>query len=381
MHKVNTIWWPYRFFRWVTYVFLEIWCLRRETRKVDQSEGKPGEDAKQGTAYILALLAWCCCWVITWMTEFTLFTRLLEGLIDCLVSCSWKLSVWLLVWLTDCTYSRDMSVQSVRARSGQHVHKISSSSEATMHLLFMRRENKGNTCLTSIRFKKYCTFNCLFLRGEGRAFSNPTKYHTEKPSKNNEQIGHLTMMLIQRWVCFSFVLYIDMCTSGFSRPDILQDMSQVFADMFIFEGVWLPPETMLFEQTIFRDSCLDHPPKNRNIAYVLFLGVPVRLVCLGFTTFILFEFFDLCNVNFQFVGCEMNGFDQSIVDVTWFPNSSHTLIRFSVKMILGVWQNFSKFPSTSCDKYTPRRTHFGKKSLQYSKCNNPGASKKHFRLK
>ena len=151
------------FFRWVTYVFLEIWCLRRETRKVDQSEGKPGEDAKQGTAYILALLAWCCCWVITWMTEFTLFTRLLEGLIDCLVSCSWKLSVWLLVWLTDCTYSRDMSVQSVRARSGQHVHKISSSFEATMHLLFMRRENKGNTCLTSIRFKKYCTFNCLFF--------------------------------------------------------------------------------------------------------------------------------------------------------------------------------------------------------------------------
>ena len=75
------------------------------------------------------------------------------------------------------------------------------------------------------------------------------------------------------------------------------------------------------------------------------------------------EFFDLCNVNFQFVGCEMNGFDQSIMDVTWFPNSSHTLIRFSVKMILGVWQNFSKFPSTSCDKYTPRRTHFGKKNL------------------
>ena len=143
MHKVNIMWWPYSFFfRWVTYAFLEIWCLRRETRKVDQSEGKQGEDAKEGTAYILALLAWCCCWVSLWVTEFTLFPRLVAGLIDCLVSCSWKLTVWLLVWLTDCTYSSYMSLQSVRARSGQHFYEISSSFEATMHLLFMRREKQ-----------------------------------------------------------------------------------------------------------------------------------------------------------------------------------------------------------------------------------------------
>ena len=31
--------------------------LRRETRKVDQSEGKQGEGAKEGAAHILALLA------------------------------------------------------------------------------------------------------------------------------------------------------------------------------------------------------------------------------------------------------------------------------------------------------------------------------------
>ena len=31
--------------------------LRRETRKVDRSEGRQGEDAKEGAAHIVALLA------------------------------------------------------------------------------------------------------------------------------------------------------------------------------------------------------------------------------------------------------------------------------------------------------------------------------------
>ena len=39
------------------YIYMVKMYLRRETRKVDQSEGKQGEDAKEGTSHILALLA------------------------------------------------------------------------------------------------------------------------------------------------------------------------------------------------------------------------------------------------------------------------------------------------------------------------------------
>ena len=123
----------------------------------------------------------------------------------------------------------------------------------------------------------------------------------------------------------------------------------MFTEMFIFEGVWLlPPETMLFAQTMFRDSCLDHPPKKEILP--MFYFCPCGLfVWVSPPSNILFEFFDLAMWIFNSWDVKWRNLT-SIGDVTCFPNRSHTLIKFSVKMILGVWQNFSKVLSTSCDK-------------------------------
>ena len=60
--------------------------LGRETRKVDQSEGRQGEDSQEGAVDIVALFARCGCWFILWVTESTLFSRLLDRLIDCLIA-------------------------------------------------------------------------------------------------------------------------------------------------------------------------------------------------------------------------------------------------------------------------------------------------------
>ena len=126
--------------------FMVLLYLRRETRRIDQSEGRYGEDAKEGTAHIVALFAWCDGSVILWVTGSTLFTRLLDS--------------WMIVWVLSFLFMSDSLFDSllgwlsahiqamglwicffgiclVRAKRTQHFQKKSVSSQAIMHLLFI----------------------------------------------------------------------------------------------------------------------------------------------------------------------------------------------------------------------------------------------------
>ena len=115
--------------------------LRRETQKVHQSEGRQGEDAKEGAAHIVALFAWCGCWFILSVTESTLCTRLLDTLVDCLLGWLSAHIQAMGLWLFH-VISMLHVFTSMRAKRRQHFQKNWASSQAVMHLSFIRRQKQ-----------------------------------------------------------------------------------------------------------------------------------------------------------------------------------------------------------------------------------------------
>ena len=101
-----------------------------------------------------------------------------------------------------------MFLHSVGAKRRQHFRNKIVSSQAVMHLLFIRRQKqKGATHVWQADVSNnLAPLTDYIWRGEGRAFCN--KMPDRIQVKNNEQLGNVETMFFQRRVCGSFLFYV-----------------------------------------------------------------------------------------------------------------------------------------------------------------------------
>ena len=124
----------------------------------------------------LNLLCFLGCWtgsLIVWLLRFLLLS---VGVVDCAYSSDGFVVIFMLHVVT-----------SVRAKRGQHLQTVWVSSQARMHLVFIRREKHGKTKATHV-LQADLSNNIVpktdyIWRGKGRAFCN--KISNRKQIKNN----------------------------------------------------------------------------------------------------------------------------------------------------------------------------------------------------
>ena len=175
-------------------------CKRKGQRTYLHCLPDAAVDSFCGWLNLLCLLGCWTGWLIASLLSF-LFVwihRLIAcWLINChrwLLDCLFGCLIAHIRWGCGCLKFACLYIQSER-RGDSTFRTFHCRSKQECIFFSLEGKNKSNACLTSIRFEKYCTFDC-HLAGRRSRLLQQISYR--KQTKSNEQIGDFKTMFFQR---------------------------------------------------------------------------------------------------------------------------------------------------------------------------------------